>query len=89
MGSAASVLERIIRPAKGDLPAGLATYLLTLHFPPSDHVRYEKLSAKAQDGLLTEVEKTALDDLLTANDVLMILHSKASASLKKRKNSAA
>jgi hypothetical protein len=88
MLSAASVLERIIQPKSGNLSSDLAAYLLTLRFPPADHARYELLSTKAQDGALSEPEKSELEDLLTANDVLMILHSKARASLR-RNNPAA
>jgi hypothetical protein len=88
MVHSASALERIIQPAKGTLPAELADYLLALDFSPEDHARYEELSAKAQEGVLSESEKAELDDLLTANDVLAILQSKARSSLSRR-NSAA
>jgi len=84
----ASVLERIIQPGEGTLPVNVAEYLLQLDFPRHDHARYEELSAKAQSGSLTEQEKADLDDLLTANDVLTILQSKARISLK-HKNPAA
>lgn len=75
-----SALERLIQPASGTLPAALAEYLLSLDFPPEDHRRYEELSAKAQRGALTAEEKVQLDDLLLANDVLMIFQSKARLS---------
>jgi len=78
-----SALERVLRLEDGDLPAELAAYLVKLEFPPADHARYQQLSDKAQEGTLTEKEKAELDDLLTANDVLMILQSKARASLKR------
>ena len=84
MSSRASALERIIAPAEGDLPAGLAEYLLRLHFAPEDHAKYEELSAKAQEGTLTPDERSDLEDLLTANDVLTILHAKARTSLDQR-----
>jgi hypothetical protein len=84
----ASALERIIQPAEGTFSAELATYLLALDFPAPDHARYEALSVKAQEGTLTEGEKAELDDLLTANDVLTILQSKARMSLR-RQNPAA
>jgi hypothetical protein len=80
----ASVLERIIQPGEGTLPQGVAEYLLQLDFPQHDHAKYEELSAKAQAGTLTEQESAELDDLLTANDVLTILQSKARISLDRR-----
>lgn len=79
-----SALERVFRPSEGDLPADLAKYLLTLDFPSDDHARYEQLSQRAQEGTLSAEEEVELDDLLTANDVLMILQSKARASLQRQ-----
>jgi hypothetical protein len=83
-----SALERIIKPSRGRFSRELAEYLLQLDFSPKDHARYERLSAKAQAGTLTETEKVVLDDLLSASEVLAILQSKARMSLKPR-NSAA
>ena len=79
-----SALERIFRPDAGTLSAELAEYILQVDFPPEDHATYEQLSAKAQEGTLTDAERIQLDELLTANDVLTILQSKARASLQHR-----
>jgi hypothetical protein len=76
-----SALERILRPTEGDLPPEFARQLLTLQFSEQDQARYQDLSAKAQDGNLTNDERIELDDLLTTNDVLIILRAKASSSL--------
>ncbi|HTW93182.1 MAG TPA: hypothetical protein VMD30_00210 [Tepidisphaeraceae bacterium] len=78
-----SVLERLLRPSEGDLPPEFARRLLAIDFPPADHARYRELSEKAQSGALSVEERAELDDLLTANDVLTILHAKAQSSLKK------
>jgi hypothetical protein len=75
-----SVLDRVVQAGK-ELPANIAEYLLALKLPEDAHLRYEELSAKVQDGTISDDERVELDDLLTANDVLMILHSKARASL--------
>ena len=83
-----SALERLFQPHKGELPVELARYLLQLDFTKRDHVRYQKLSQKAQSGSLTAKEKDELDDLLTANDVLTILQSKARVSIRKRTSAA-
>jgi len=77
-----SVLERVIRPGEGTLPPDAARYLLTLGFSPSDQARCDELSDRAQSAPLSQDEQTELDDLLTANDVLMILKSKARLSLR-------
>lgn len=84
MSNGQTALERIIAPAEGDLPPNLAEYLLRLRFSPEDHATYESLSAKAQEGTLSAEERSALEDLLTANDVLTIFHAKARASLDRR-----
>ncbi|MDB5298666.1 MAG: hypothetical protein JWO87_329 [Phycisphaerales bacterium] len=83
MAHQASALERILQPAEGDLSPEVAEYVLRLEFPPQDHARYQELSLKAQEGSLTVDEKTELEDLLTANDVLTLLQSKARLSLKR------
>jgi hypothetical protein len=78
-----SVLERVLRPAEGDVPVEFARKLLGLDFEPGDHARYRELSARSQVGALTPDEQVELDDLLTTNDVLMILRAKARISLKR------
>ena len=78
----ASAIERIIQPSQGSLSEELASYILQLDFPPQDHRRYLELSEKAQEGTLSSDEQSELDDLLTANDVLAILQSKARVSLR-------
>ena len=77
-----SALERLLRPSEGDLPADFARKLLSLDFNEADQSRYRELSARSQLGTLTPDERLELDDLLTANDVLTILHAKAELSLK-------
>jgi hypothetical protein len=77
-----SALERLLRPSEGDLPADFARRLLSMDFTPADQSRYRELSEKSQLGTLAPEERLELDDLLTANDVLTILHAKAQSSLK-------
>ena len=76
-----SALERVLRPLDGRWPSDFARQLLTLNFSADEQSRYEILSDKAQQDLLSEAEKVELDDLLTANDVLAILQAKAQSSL--------
>jgi hypothetical protein len=77
-----SALERLLRPSEGDLPLDFARRLLAIDFSAADRVRYHELSEKSQLGKLSPAERLELDDLLTANDVLTILHAKAQSSLK-------
>jgi len=76
-----STLQRILEADRGTFSAQLAEYLLTLDFTPDEKSRYRELSEKAQEGALSEDEKIELEDLLTADDVLMILQSKARSAL--------
>ena len=77
----ASILEHVINPRKGDLSADLARYILSLDFPETDQARFQSLSAKAQEGTLTDEERAELEDFLNINDFLTIVQSKARASL--------
>jgi hypothetical protein len=82
MLSTTSVLERMLRPSVGDIPADYARQLLAIDFTDDELARHRELAEKSQLGTLTESERTELDDLLTANDLLIILHAKAQLSLK-------
>ena len=79
-----SVFERMLQPGNGDLPPEVAAYLPQWDFSPEDHALYEELSVKAQDGSLSGEERARLEEMLTANDLIMILRSKARASLKRQ-----
>jgi hypothetical protein len=81
MSTQQSALQRLLRPSEGDLPPEFARRLLSLNFSDADQARYHDLSEKAQLGDLSEQERIELDDLLTANDVLAILQTKARISL--------
>ncbi len=51
-------------------------------FSDDDRARARELSEKAQLGTLSLDEQDELDDLVLANDVLMILQAKARSSLR-------
>lgn len=69
------------------MPAEYARQLLDLRLSDDDRDRSRTLSEKAQLGTPTTDERDELEDLMTANDVLMILQAKARSSL--RSNTAA
>ena len=83
-----NILEHVINPKKGDLAADLARYILSLDFPEADQVRFQNLSVKAQEGMLTDEERAELEDFLNINDFLTIVQSKARASLAERSSPA-
>lgn len=76
-----TALERLLKSNRDVFSPELAEYLLGLHFSDEDQSSYRRLSKKAQQGKLTEKEMAELDDLLTANDLLTVLKSKARRSL--------
>lgn len=86
---AASVLERVIQSRQDRLSPEVARFILSLSFAPEDERRCQELSSKAHDGALAEDEKAELDDLLTANDLLIILKSKARTAIGQSSSSAA
>lgn len=76
-----TLFRRVIEPENGGLPPEVGRYALALDFRPDDHVRYETLSAKAQDGTLTPAEAEELDGFLHVDSLLAILRLKAERSL--------
>lgn len=76
-----SAIERVIADGPERLPAEVARYFLSLELPIEDAARSEVLAAKARNGSLTDAEQAEFDDLLTTNDLLMVLKSKARSNL--------
>jgi len=76
-----ALLDRLIQPRSGSLPAEAARYFLALDFPASDRERVKELSAKAREGVLSVEEQKQLDEYLFMNDLLALLQSKARLSL--------
>jgi S-adenosylmethionine:tRNA-ribosyltransferase-isomerase (queuine synthetase) len=83
-----TALERLLTSNRDVFSRELAEHLLALHFSDEDQSRYRRLSKKAQQGTLTEKEMTDLDDLLTTNDLLTVLKSKARRSLRRHTSAA-
>jgi len=79
----AAILERIIEPESDTLDPALARHILSLNFRAADHQRMHVLSAKAQEGTLTEDEERELDSYLHLGNFLALLKSKARISLKR------
>jgi uncharacterized protein YnzC (UPF0291/DUF896 family) len=80
--SQAAILERIIEPEGNGLTPELARHILTLDFKPFDHDRMAELSAKAQEGALTQDEQEELNNYVHLSHFLALLQSKARLSLK-------
>jgi len=77
-----SIFSRVIQPDVGSLPADLAHYVSSLDFHPEDHARFEELSAKAGEGVLSPQEADELDGYLHVDSLLAIMRLKAIRSLR-------
>jgi hypothetical protein len=84
MVARANILEQVINPQEGDMSPDLARYILTLDFPPKAHARYSLLATKAQEDMLSAVERAELEEFLKVNNLLTIIQSRARLSLKKK-----
>ena len=78
----AAILRRVIRPEVGDISQEAARALLTFRFAESDHIRMAELSAKAQEGSLTQAEEEELDGYINVSHFIAFVQSKARISLK-------
>ena len=78
-----SILSRILRPERGDLPQEAARWLLGVDFDPADRERIAALYEKARAGALTEIEDAELDDYGNVGRMLEMLRAKARVSLAK------
>lgn len=76
-----NIFRRVVEPEKGTFSPELARYVLGLTFGEADHVRYQRLMARAQEGQLTEQETAELDGFLQVDSLLAILRLKAQRSL--------
>lgn len=79
----ARIWARIIDPDRGDLTPAAARFMLNLDFRPSDRRRVATLSSKSNEGLLTDEERSELEEYIRVGEVLAVLQSKARRSLKK------
>ena len=85
--SGIAMFARLIQAENGNLEPGLARYVLTLGFSPTDQDRMRSLAERNQDGLLSVQEQKELQDYVRSGHLLALLHSKARKSLKQRRAS--
>jgi hypothetical protein len=75
------ILARVIRPEESDLPPEAAKAFLSFAFSQRDRARMSELSAKNQDGTLTEADRIELDSYLQVGMILDLLQAKARLTL--------
>lgn len=75
------IWNRTVDPENGNLVPEAARALLEMKLSPSDVERVNDLSARAQEGALTEIEMRELDNYLNVGRALEFLKAKARISL--------
>jgi hypothetical protein len=78
-----TILGRLIRPERNNLPPTAARAILKIDFDPSDRERMRELSEKARAGTLTRDEQAEINSYELVGHLLDLLHSKARQSLKR------
>ena len=77
--------SRVVLPDAATLfTPGVAQSVLLMEFTEADRLRMNELSAKAQEGTLTNDEQTELDSYERVGHFLSLLKSKARRSLQGR-----
>lgn len=72
-----TILVRILCNEKGELPADIARYFLTLGFSEREKARAHDLIVRNQEGALSAAEREELFAYGKADGLLSILQSKA------------
>ena len=84
--SETAIMSRVVQPKKPNFPAAAARAILEWDFSSADKKRMHELSAKAQEGNLTDAEQSELDNFERVGHLLNLMQSKARLSLKSRQN---
>ena len=75
-----TILRRVFRPERGDLPAA-AQWLLQVDLAPEDRSRVAVLMDRAREGDLTAAEDAELEDYGDVGRMLELLKAKARVTL--------
>ena len=76
------VIERLLKPQDGGFSEELARFVLSVHFTEAQRQRYADLADKVDRGGMGVDEQRELESYVCANEMLMMLHSKARLSLR-------
>ena len=68
------MLEEMLEAQKSRLAPQVAEYLLFVTFTPPQVVRYQVLAQRVQRGELSAEERSELDQFLTLETFLMLIH---------------
>jgi hypothetical protein len=79
-----AILDRVIKPDRGDLPREAADAILRFELDEVDRETMHRLAQKNQAGELTAEEQRALESYRQVGRMLDLLRSKARLSLRLR-----
>ena len=79
-----TMLDRLLDPLAEGLTHEAARRIIDLRTDQGIHDRIEELREKANEGLLTDDEKSEYEDFIEGMDLIGILKSKARAAIAKR-----
>lgn len=86
--SSTGIWQRAIQPSRGNLGEAAAGALLSLKLSKRDLSRADVLSAKANQGSLSDAEARELEDYRSVGTALEFLKSKARLSLRSERKAA-
>lgn len=80
--SEADILEHVVSPVQGGLPAEAARAILELQFDKGATKRIRQLLQKNNRGTISAEERVTLEKFLRVGKFIDLLHAKARLSLK-------
>lgn len=83
-GFESAIMDRLLQPARGNLPLEAARAVLQFRFRPRDLRRMCALAEKARRGSLSERQREEIESYERVGHLLALLQSKARRSLRKR-----
>jgi len=84
--STVAILARVLEPEEGRLSPEVARYVLNLKLPERDRERMALLAEKAQQGTLTDSERSDLENYCNVGDLLALIQSKARRALQQNQH---
>lgn len=78
------LIDRLLKPHEGGFSEELARYVLSIGFTDAQKKRYAELADKVDRGGMSIDEQRELESFVCANELLMMLHSKARLSLRRQ-----
>jgi hypothetical protein len=76
------IIEELFKPREGGFSEELARFILSMQFTEAQKARYGELADKVDQGGMSIEDQRELESYVCANEMLMMLQSKARLSLR-------